>query len=70
MQLIEQHIDSIEHIKALTWQEKVLWYFNSLGTYKQEADKDMTILLDVRKQLTKEKILKINSKLEKKYYIK
>ena len=31
MQLIEQHIDSIEHIKALTWQEKVLWYFNSLA---------------------------------------
>ena len=56
--------------KDLTWQEKVLWYFNSLGTYKQETDKDITILSDVRKQLTKEKILKINSKLEMKYHIK
>jgi adenine deaminase len=70
MKLIEQHIDNIEHINALTWEEKVLWYFNSLGTYKQETDKDITILSDVRKQLTKEKILQINSKLEKKYHIK
>ena len=70
MKLIEQHIDNIEHISKLTWEEKVLWYFNSLGTYKQEADKDTTIISDVRKQLTKEKILQINSKLEKKYQIK
>ena len=70
MKLITQHIDSIEHINALTWEEKVLWYFNSLGTYKEEADKDTTILSDVRKQLTKEKIIQINSKLEKKYQIK
>ena len=70
MKLIEQHIDSIEHISALTWEEKVLWYFNSLGTYKQETDKDITILSDVRKQLTEEKVLQINSKLEKKYHIK
>ena len=70
MKLIEEHIDSIKHISALTWEEKVLWYFNSLGTYKKETDKDITILSDVRKQLTKEKILQINSKLEKKYHIK
>lgn len=70
MKLIEQHIDSIKHISKLTWEEKVLWYFNSLGTYKQEADKDVTILSDVRKQLTKDKILQINSKLEEKYHIK
>ena len=70
MKLIEKHIDNIEHIKALTWEEKVLWYFNSLGIYKQESDKDLTILSDVRKQLTEEKILVINSKLEKKYHIK
>ena len=70
MKLIEKHIDSIEHISNLTWEEKVLWYFNSLGQYKQEADKDLTILSDVRKQLTKDKIMKINSKLEKKYHIK
>ena len=70
MKLIERHIDNIEHISELTWEEKVLWYFNSLGTYKQETDKDITILSDVRKQLTKEKILQINSKLEKKYHIK
>ena len=70
IKLIEQHIDSIEHISALTWEEKVLWYFNSLGTYKEEADKDMAILADVRKQLTKDKVLQINSKLEKQYHIK
>lgn len=70
MKLIENHIDSIEHINALTWEEKVLWYFNSLGIYKQETDKDITILSDVRKQLTKEKIFHINSKLDKKYHIK
>ena len=70
MKLIEKHIDNIEHINALTWEEKVLWYFNSLGIYKQESDKDLTILSDVRKQLTEEKILMINSKLEKKYHIK
>jgi len=70
MKLIEKHIDSIEHIKTLTWEEKVLWYFNNLGTYKQETDKDITILSDVHKKLTKDKILKINSKLEKKYHIK
>ena len=70
MKLIEQYIDSIEHINALTWEEKVLWYFNSLGIYKQETDKDITILSDVRKQLTKEKIFQINSKLDKKYHIK
>ena len=69
MKLIEQHIDKIEHIIALTWEEKVLWYFNSLGTYKQETDNDGTMLSDVRKKLTKEKILQINSKLEKKYHI-
>ena len=70
IKLIEQHIDNIQHISPLTWEEKVLWYFNSLGTYKQEAEKDISILSDVRKQLTKEKILSINSKLEKKYHIK
>ena len=70
IKLIEKHIDSIEHISALTWEEKVLWYFNILGTYKKEADKDITILSDVRKKLTKEKILEINSKLENKYHIK
>ena len=70
MRLIEQHIDNIKHISTLTWEEKVLWYFNSLGKYKQETDKDITMLSDVRKQLTKEKIIKINSKLNKKYYIK
>ena len=47
-----------------------LWYFNSLGTYKQENDKDITILSDVRKQLTEEKVFQINSKLERKYHIK
>jgi hypothetical protein len=70
IKLIEKHINNIEHISALTWEEKVLWYFNSLGTYKKEADKDITILSDVRKQLTEEKILQINSKLETKYHIK
>ena len=70
LKLIEQHIDSIDHISALTWEEKVLWYFNSLGVYKQETDKDVTILSDVRKKLTKEKVKIINSKLEKKYHIK
>ena len=68
--LIEKHIDSIKHISLLTWEEKVLWYFNSLGTYKNEANNDITILSDVRKQLTEEKIFQINSKLEKKYHIK
>ena len=70
MKLIEQHIDNIKHISLLTWEEKVLWYINNLGTYKQETDKDITILSDVLKQLTKEKILQINSKLKKKYHIK
>ena len=70
LKLIEQHIENIKHISALTWEEKVLWYFNSLGTYKEEKDKDITILSDVRKQLTKEKILEINSKLDAKYHIK
>ena len=70
IKLIEKHIDNIKHISVLTWEEKVLWYFNSLGIYKQETDKDTAILSDVRKQLTKEKILYINSKLEKKYHIK
>lgn len=70
MKLIEQHIDNISHISSLTWEEKVLWYFNSLGTYKKETDKDITILSDVRKKLTKEKILQINSKLKKEYHIK
>lgn len=70
IKLIEQHIDGIAHISKLTWEEKVLWYFNSLGTYKQETSKDITILSDVRKKLTKEKIVQINSKLEKKYHIK
>ena len=70
LKLIEQHIDSIDHISALTWEEKVLWYFNSLGVYKQETDKDVTILSDVSKELTKEKVKVINSKLEKKYQIK
>ena len=64
MKLIEQHIDNIEHINALTWEEKVLWYFNSLGIYKQETDKNIIILSDVRKQLTKEKIFQIKSKLD------
>lgn len=70
MKLIEKHIDNIPHISTLTWEEKVLWYFNSLGTYKQESEEDSTILSDVRKKLTKKKILLINSKLEKKYHIK
>ena len=70
IKLIEKHIDNIEHISALSWEEKVLWYFNSLGTCKQESDEDITILTDVRKKLTKEKILNINSKLDKKYHIK
>jgi len=70
IKLIEQHIDSIKHLSDLTWEEKVLWYFNSLGIYKQETDKDITILSDVRKKLTKEKILQINSKLEKQHHIK
>ena len=70
LKLIEKHIDSIEHIKALTWEEKVLWYFNSLGIYKQEVDQDKTILFDVQKKLTKRKILEINSKKKKKYHIK
>tara|TARA_B110000438_G_C15687701_1_gene595345 strand:- start:6 stop:233 length:228 start_codon:yes stop_codon:yes gene_type:complete len=70
LKLIEEHIDNIQHIKNLTWEEKVLWYFNSLGIYKKESDKDITILSDVRKQLTKEKILEINSKLDEKYHIK
>ena len=70
IKLIEQHIDSIKHLSDLTWEEKVLWYFNSLGIYKQETDKDITILSDVRKKLTKGKILQINSKLEKQHHIK
>ena len=70
LKLIEQHIDNIEHISALTWEEKVLWYFNNLGTYKQEADKDIAMLSDVRKKLTKEKILQINSKLDEKFHIR
>ena len=70
LKLIEQHINNIKHISALTWEEKVLWYFNSLGIYKQETDNDITILSDVRKQLTKEKIIQINSKLDKRYHIK
>ena len=70
LKLIEKHIDSIEHISSLTWEEKVLWYFKNLGSYKQEANKDITILSDVQKKLTKDKILKINSKLDKKYHIK
>ena len=70
LKLIEQHINNIKHISALTWEEKVLWYFNSFGIYKQETDKDITILSDVRKQLTKEKIIQINSKLDKRYHIK
>jgi hypothetical protein len=69
MKLIVKHIDSIEHIKELTWEEKVLWYFNSLGDYKKESEDDTTILKDVRKQLTKVKINQINSKLNKKYHI-
>ena len=70
MILMEQHIDNIEHISSLTWEEKVLWYFNSLGIYKQETAKDITILSDVRKQLSLDKIFQINSKLDKKYHIK
>lgn len=70
IKLIEQHIDAIKHISDLTWEEKVLWYFNSLGTYKQETEKDITILSDVRKKLTRKKISEINSKLEKQYHIK
>ena len=70
MKLIERHIDSIEHINALTWEEKVLWYFNNLGIYKQDIDKDTKILSDVRKQLTEEKVFQINAKLDKKYHIK
>ena len=54
----------------MNWEEKVLWYFNSLGLYKEESDKDTTILSDVRKKLTKKKVLEINSKLEKQYHIK
>ena len=69
MKLIVKHIDGIEHISELTWEEKVLWYFNSLGSYKQESEDDTTILEDVRKQLTKDKIKQINSKLDKKYHI-
>ena len=69
MKLIVKHIDSIEHISKLTWEEKVLWYFNSLGSYKKESDDDSTILQDVKKQLTKDKIKKINAKLDKKYHI-
>jgi hypothetical protein len=70
MKLIVKHIEDIEHISILTWKEKVLWYFNSLGSYKKESEDDSTILLDVRKELTKEKIKKINAKLDKKYHIK
>ena len=69
MKLIVKHIDSIEHISELTWEEKVLWYFNSLGSYKKESDDDSTILHDVKKQLTKDKIKHINAKLDKKYHI-
>lgn len=69
MKLIVKHIDSIEHISKLTWEEKVLWYFNSLGSYKKESDDDSTILHDVKKQLTKDKIKLINAKLDKKYHI-
>ena len=70
MKLIVKHIDSIEHISKLTWEEKVLWYFNSLGSYKKESDDDSTILQDVKKQLTKDKIKQINAKLDKEYHIK
>ena len=70
VKLIEQHIDNIKHISKLTWEEKVLWYFNSLGTYKQETARDSKILSDVHKKLTPEKILQINSKLEERYHIK
>jgi hypothetical protein len=70
IKLIVEHIDSISHISELTWEEKVLWYFNSLGTFKNESEKDSTILLDVNRQLTKEKKISINSKLDKKYQIK
>lgn len=69
MKLIVKHIDNIEHISKLTWEEKVLWYFNSLGSYKKESDDDSTILQDVNKQLTKDKIKQINAKLDKKYHI-
>ena len=48
MKLIVKHIDSIEHISKLTWEEKVLWYVNSLGSYKKESDDDSTILHDVK----------------------
>ena len=70
IKLIVKHIDSISHISELTWEEKVLWYFNSLGTFKNESEKDSTILVDVNRQLTKEKKKSINSKLDKKYQIK
>ena len=69
MKLIIKHIDSIEHINKLTWEEKVLWYFNSLGAYKKESENDSTIIEDVKKQLTKNVIKQINSKLDKKYHI-
>ena len=69
MKLIVKHIDSIDHISKLNWEEKVLWYFNSLGSYKKESDDDSTILQDVRKQLTQDKIKQINAKLDKKYHI-
>ena len=69
MKLIVKHIDSIDHISKLTWEEKVLWYFNSLGTYQKASDQNSTILLDVQKNLTKEKKKQINSKLDKKYHI-
>ena len=69
IKLIVEHIDSIEHINKLTWEEKVLWYFNNLGSYKKESEDDSTILKDVKKQLTKDKIKIINAKLNKKYHI-
>ena len=70
MKLIAKHIESIQHISKLTWEEKVLWYFNNLGAYKKESEDDSTILQDVKKQLSKDKIIKINAKLDKKYHIK
>ena len=70
MKLIAKHIDSIQHISKLTWEEKVLWYFNNLGAYKKESEDDSTIIKDVKKQLSKDKIIKINAKLDKKYHIK
>ena len=69
LKIIAKHIESIQHINNLTWEEKVLWYFYNLGNYKLESEEDSKILSDVRKQLNKEKIAKINLKLDKKYHI-